>query len=327
MWEVNSRRGFVESAVVASVSGDDMERVGALEPLVALSLRGPSFDRADRAPSALLAWQWMSRLQHLALHEFSAKDDVVGALVQSPHWVSLKRLHLASCKVDNARAKELCDARLPALRHLELFDNPLRAAGLKHLITRFAGTLETLSIDGHRAIDETWGTLFAGAHFPTLKRLVLGGQGRGFVFPDALVKALAQSPTLPALEEISLRGGQLSALSRQYLDARFPLFLLEDLVVDATEGLRVSGVLRSTWDVPRTLQPPSLLERGMCSIVGLRFALDGVPRNNFDLFTVAPRASHHISLHVAPEFVADIPRGQLSFSTAARPVYFEHARK
>lgn len=327
-WEPVMRRGFAESAIVESATGEDMLRVGAHHPLVALSIRGPSFDQPARAPEALLGCAWMQRLVHLALHGFSAKDDVASVLGRATHLTSLETLYIGSCKVDNARAKKLSEATLPALRHLHSFDNTFRATGLKPLLARFAGSLETLTIDGHAGIDDAWGSLLATTPFPKLETLTLGGPGKDFAFSDALVKALLESPALAHVQSITFRGGQLSAASRQHIDARFPPFVLEEFTHDASEGLRVTALLRSTWNIPRRLTPPSLLHSGardVRHIAGaIAFTLDGQPRNSFDPFTVQPGATHRIALHASPEVAARIPKGQLSLASGARLHHFEY---
>lgn len=324
-WEVHSRRGFVEAAVVEAVTGEDLVRAGARHPIVSLSIGGPSFEQPARAPRALLGSPWMARLRHLALHDFKRADDVAGALVAA-RLSGLEQLTLSFCEIDNAAAQALSASDLPALEHLVSRGHSFRASGLLSLLERFGSSLRTLCIEDHGGINDGWIRALARVPLPNLRSLALGGREKGFAFSDAAVASLCEATHLSRVR-ITLVGGRSSADAQRLLDARFPPVVLADVGAATEDGLVVSCSVTNSWGIDRELAPPSIeLSQGysLRTIVGaMGVLLDGALRNDFDPLTLAPGETRRIGLRVPPEAVPRVPPGRAQLRLGGASAWIE----
>jgi len=161
------------------------------------------------------------RLPNLA--ELSLWDRVgersTRALGGNEGFAKLRSFDLASCGLTPAAAGLLGGVRtLPALRRLNLRNNPLRSEGLRRFLAGpLVRTLDWLDLDRCELGDEGAAVLAAADPLPALRVLWLADNRIG----DAGARVLAASPALAAVRSLHLRGNAIGDAAKAVLRDRF----------------------------------------------------------------------------------------------------------
>jgi hypothetical protein len=135
------RRGFLDPVCLGSVFTRVAPRLAELMPLHHLRVF-----KARVAMTAVAACPQLAHVRRLTLASNVLRNGDVAALVPSPHLGHLTHLDLSGNHIGVRGAADLATATLPALRVLQLRNNPIRD-GLCPLILGPWPALEHLDVD------------------------------------------------------------------------------------------------------------------------------------------------------------------------------------
>ena len=213
LFEPQFRRGFPEPVSLRdSHVADDPTPLAAALPLHHL--------RLVNAPASLGKVTTVPIMRHVRTLELTGdvRNHDLGVLARSPHLRNLRVLVAGHNRIGAGGCERLAAATVPALRHLALWGNPLRDAGLMALLR--AGWLRNLAglyANTCEISDAAVVRLADRAAVSGLRNLGLAALERG----DAAAYAILGSPHLAQLERLWFPVRGLSPKARAALEGRF----------------------------------------------------------------------------------------------------------
>jgi Leucine-rich repeat (LRR) protein len=183
---------------------------------------------------------FLRHVRRLSLMANSIRQAHVALLAASPHLVNLELLDLGRNHLGIAACEALARANLPALRSLDLSDNPIKERGLaallgapwaSHLVsldlsgcalgpsslTRIASSaprLRRLGLSGVQGVPSRAVAEFVSAPLPCLEFLGLSHLGT-----SSVAARLAANPSLRNLRELWVHYGPANAWAREVLNS------------------------------------------------------------------------------------------------------------
>lgn len=223
-WELSSHRqraGFLTavSADASSLFKNAGKIAGALfaaEPVTELELT----DLDEDSIGALAKAPWLARVRKLLLRG-PIGDEGFEALLKSKHLGELSALNLSSSELSGEALGGL-GAKLPALTHLVLTNNPIGDDGARALAEwKHLGGLRALYLTACELSEEGLAALLAPGKLTSLEKWTLAQNELGDAGAKAIAEHAAQLARLSYLElsEVGLRDGGTAALAAARLPA------------------------------------------------------------------------------------------------------------